>query len=84
MKKLTKNDLLELVKTGLQRELESLRLYRKELERNQKLYAENKRLREALEFYADESNYNRIMLSIITPKVLFDDGEIARKALEVD
>ena len=44
--------------------------------------AEIERLRKALEFYADESNYKRIMLSILTPKVLFDDGEIARKALE--
>lgn len=42
-----------MVRTGLQRELEVFRLYRKELERNQKLYAENKRLREALDKITD-------------------------------
>ena len=45
------------------------------------LKEENRRLREALEFYADKSNYYKVMLSFLTPKVLFDDGEIARQAL---
>lgn len=48
------------------------------------LVDENKRLREALEFYADESNYNKITLIGRRFNVLLDNGEIARKALEVD
>ena len=56
VKKLTENDLFEMVKNGLQRELEGLRLYRKELERNQKLYDENQRLREALGTIVHEIN----------------------------
>lgn len=44
--------------------------------------AEIIKLRKALEFYADEKNYNRITLSILTAKVLLDNGKLARKALE--
>ena len=91
VKKLTENDLFEMVKNGLQRELEGLRLYRKELERNQKLYDENQRLREALEFYADEENYEITLERPVNGElragpswVEYDNGEKARQALGWD
>ena len=51
----------------------------------QDLQEQNKRYREALEFYADEENYkpfDGIILSNYQNKVDEDGGEIARKALE--
>lgn len=51
----------------------------------QRVMEQNKRYREALEFYADEENYkpfDGILLSNYQNKVDEDGGEIARKALE--
>lgn len=79
VKKLSENDLFEMVRIGLRRELESLRLYRKELEQNKKLYAENKRLREALH----EIHENTRFAEVVTIR-LKDVHEFARKALEGD
>ena len=52
---------------------------------HQKLNEQNKRYREALEFYADKENYkpfDGIFLSSYQNKVDEDGGEIARKALK--
>lgn len=52
---------------------------------NQELREQNKRYREALEFYANEENYkpfDGIFLSSYQNKVDEDGGEVARKALE--
>lgn len=48
------------------------------------LETEIAKLRGALEFYADKKNYNRILLSILSPSILIDDGYIARKTLGLE
>ena len=55
----------------------------------EKLEQQNKRYREALEFYADENNYREQELKGIVPPrpitfkpILHDYGSIARQALE--
>lgn len=54
---------------------------------NFQLKEENKRLREALEFYADEkNNYHKISFTVgewdMVSTVVRDNGEIARKVLQ--
>lgn len=55
---------------------------------NQKLIAENRKLREALEFYANDNNWKgkQVIISgmqLWEVKIESDGGKIARKALEV-
>lgn len=45
---------------------------------------ENQRYKEALSFYADESNHTEHRGTRIFGDVFYDKGEIARKALEAD
>lgn len=58
--------------------------YRQERQYNGKLETENKRYREALEFYADERNYKERDFGIIKQTAIQegDKGNTARKALE--
>ena len=59
--------------------------YHKEAKLNNILKIQNKRYREALEFYADKENYkpfDGIFLSSYQNKVDEDGGEKARQALE--
>lgn len=57
---------------------------KKVLAEKEELKQQNKRLREALEFYADEENWISALTSIgdFPCEVEKDQGEIARKALE--
>lgn len=60
------------------------------LQENNKLLNQNKRYREALEFYADEENYIKGEFKALNPKaknimmssIEWDDGEKARQTLE--
>ena len=68
----------ELERDQLLKEIKSNSSYR-----NVELEAENKKLREALEFYADEGNSGRFdPLQAYQSNLDIDSGSIARKALE--
>ncbi|BAK15816.1 hypothetical protein SSIL_1393 [Solibacillus silvestris StLB046] len=67
----------------LKKENEILNRHKGELiEQKWILEMENKRLREALEFYVDKANYSYSDIS--SPEILADNGRKARKALEGD
>ena len=53
-----------------------------------RLLSENQRYKQALEFYANEKNYERayddeVLFDYLPSEIDFDNGEKARKALEV-
>lgn len=69
----------------LKRENEMLNRHKGELiEKVWFLESENKRLREALEFYANEEDYEDNITTTYgyTCAIAFDEGETARKALK--
>lgn len=72
----------------LEETVEDYKTVNKELhQRGRKIRKQNKRYKQALEFYADENNnHNKIDLTIreyeLMSPVVKDSGKIARKALE--
>ena len=69
-----------LVKENKELDAENFRLRQFE---QKAIYAieENKRLREALEFYADEENYRNISMAKLYSNIAADNGKTARQAL---
>ena len=69
----------------LKRENEALNRHKGELiDKVWALESENKRLREVLEFYADEKNHTEPRGTKIFGDVFYDKGKMARQALEGD
>ena len=91
--KKTQYQIIELSKTNMQEDFKYLLSYIDNLEMAFDdldsdyidLVKQNKRYREALEFYADRENYDEEMIGstlISGSKVMYDDGKTAREALD--